>query len=75
MKSLADFESGKSAKIVSIEGGAGFLRRLSHLGIREGVVLRKVAGVSAHGPIVVKVGTSEVALGRGMAHKIMVEEV
>ena len=54
--------------------GRNLCRRFSNMGIREGVVVRKISAHPFFGPIVIKVGNSEVAVGRGMAGAILVEE-
>ena len=75
MVSLVEFSEAEAARVVSIEGGADIAKRLYHLGIREGVEIKKVAGMFKKGPIIVKIGHSQVALGRGMASRIMVEAI
>lgn len=49
-------------------------RRFSNMGIREGVVIRKMTMYPFFGPIIVRVGNCEIAVGRGMASTIFVEE-
>ncbi len=73
MISLIQLKLNQSAKIVAIEGGQGLVTRLNNLGIREGVTIKKVIGFFGKGPIIVKVGNSQIALGRGMAQKVIVE--
>ncbi len=73
MISLDKLPSGKSAKVISIEGGFGCMGRLNNLGIREGISVKKLTGTLSRGPVVLKIGNSQIALGRGMASKIMVE--
>ena len=73
MSNLAQLSSGHSAKIISIEGGIGLRQRLQNLGLREGVVVRKERGIFNQGPIIVKAGSTQIALGRGMASKVIVE--
>ena len=73
MISLAQLDEGKSAEVLSIEGGRGAVTKLHNLGIREGVVVRKVTGVFRQGPIVVKAGNTQIALGVGMASKVIVK--
>ena len=70
---LVELPVGTSARVVSIEGGYGVLKRLQNLGIREGVTVTKVVGLFTHGPIVVRSGSVEVALGKGMAAKVSVK--
>ena len=75
MISLDKLKQGDCAKVVNIEGGRGFIIRLHNLGISEGVVITKIAGVFRKGPVVVKVAGSQVALGMGMASKVMVKKL
>jgi len=61
-----------SATVKSIEGGQALTKRLSAMGITPGRTLIKEAGHSG-GPVIIRVCGSRLALGRGMAAKIMVE--
>lgn len=75
MINLIQLGVGKSAVIVSIEAGLSVLTRLNNLGIREGIVIKKVTGLFKRGPVVVKAGRTQVALGNGMASKVMVKTI
>lgn len=63
---------GKKAKIVRLEGGKGFQRNLRSRGIREGKTIEIVTRQPIGGPIVVSMNGDQVALGRGMACRIIV---
>jgi len=59
-------------------GGGGrrnWCRRFSNMGIREGVIIKKISMHPFFGPVIVRVGNCEIAVGRGMASTILVEEV
>jgi Fe2+ transport system protein FeoA len=56
-------------------GRRNWCRRLSNLGIREGVIIKKLSVHPFFGPVIVRVGNCEIAVGRGMASSILVEEV
>lgn len=73
MSNLAQLSPGQFAKVISIEGGRGFRQKLQNLGIREGAVVKKEKGMFIFGPIIVKAGSTQIALGRGMASKVIVE--
>jgi len=73
MPSLVQLLPGQSAKIISIEGGRGLMQKLQNLGIREGCTVKKEKGMSSCGPIIIKAGRTQIALGRGMASKVVVE--
>lgn len=71
--SLADMKNGQEGKVVFIIGGRGMRTRLEALGIRRGVKILKLSSFLGGGPVVVSVGTGEVAIGYGMSRNIMVE--
>jgi ferrous iron transport protein A len=70
---LTKMKSGTRGTVASIAGGHGVAKRLSALGIRPGVVITKISSQLLHGPVTVAVGTAQVAIGFGMAGKIVVE--
>ncbi|MBD3263892.1 MAG: ferrous iron transport protein A [Candidatus Omnitrophica bacterium] len=74
MIDLIRLKKGKVAKVVEIEGGSSCQQRLNNLGIRQGVLISKISASETRGPIIVKAGHTQIALGRGMASKIIVEE-
>ena len=74
-KSLLDLSTNKKAKITSIDGGHGFQRKLQTLGIREGQEINVVSKQPFRGPITIKVCGSQMTLGRGLARRILVEEI
>lgn len=66
---LTQLRIGEQARIMAIGGGRGLRQKLFLRGLFEGKVVRMV---SNYGPITVEVDRNIVAIGRGMAHKIMV---
>lgn len=66
---LTQLRTGETAKIVAIEGGRGLKQKLFLRGLFEGKVVRVV---SNNGTVTVEVDRSIVAIGRGMAQKIVV---
>jgi Fe2+ transport system protein FeoA len=50
-------------------------RRFSDMGIRKGAIIKKLSVQPFMGPVIVRVGNCEIAVGRGMASSIIVEEV
>jgi len=70
---LADLSTGEEGRIVAVEAGWGMQHRLARLGLREGAVIRKVSGLALGGPVVVLVARAQVAIGRGMARRIVVQ--
>jgi len=64
---------GSKVRIVNIDG-RGWVQRLYQMGLLPGSVAEVVANYGV-GPVVLRVMGSEVALGRGIARRIIVEEV
>jgi ferrous iron transport protein A len=75
IKPLAHLTRNQTAKITDITGGYGFRKRLQVLGIREGQNVKVLSKQPLRGPLTICVGNCQMTLGRGMAHKIMVEEL
>ncbi len=72
-KSLIDMKPGQSGVLVEIRGGHGMIRRLDALGLRLCKQVRKVSSMLMRGPVVVEVDGFQVAIGYGMASRIIVE--
>lgn len=73
--SLTEVPEGEVLKIVEIRGSQGLHRRLLALGFHPGDLVTLENEALMNGPVLVKNLTmgSRVALGRGIAQKIMVE--
>lgn len=71
-KLLTELPPGGQGTIIAVQGGRGFQTRLRNLGLAEGQMIRKVSHLAWGGPVVVEVKRSQVAIGRGMARKILV---
>ena len=71
-KPLAELKPGETAEIISLNGGESFQARLRAMGLAEGRTVRKLSRIRWGGPIVVIVNRAQVAVGRGMARKIVV---
>jgi len=65
--------TGQKVKLVEITAGTKLRRRLTELGLTPGVELQVMQDQG--GPLLLSVFNSRLAVGRGMAHKIMVEPV
>jgi len=70
---LTEMKAGESGTVVSLEGGRGLVLRLQNLGIRPGKRITKVSAHFWRGPITVRIGGPNLALGFGVAGKVMVE--
>jgi len=70
---LTRMHAGQSGKVLQVQGGNGLVKRLGVLGIRPGKRITKVSSMLMHGPVTVEVDRSHVAIGFGMANKVIVE--
>ncbi len=71
--SLAQIKTNRKAKIAEIAGGANLQNRLMNMGMHKGREIVKLSHIGLKGPVVVKAGRSILALGHGVAAKIMLE--
>jgi ferrous iron transport protein A len=71
--SLAEMKTGQTGTVVGILGGHGLIRRLDALDIRPGKKVTKMSSTLFHGPVTLRVDNVQVAVGFGMAKKIIVE--
>ena len=71
---LLDIEKGKWARVLRLGGGAGLEDKLTQHGLYPGDCVRVLREAPLGGPLLVDVHGREIALGRGVADKIFVEE-
>ena len=64
---------GQRGVLVEIRGGHGMVRRLEALGLRLCKRIRKVSSMLMRGPVVVEVDGFQIAIGYGIASRIIVE--
>ena len=69
---LSRVDPGKDVTLIDINGGRGIRSKLYNMGLVPGVNLR-VLNRNGQGPVMIAVKDSRLALGRGMAEKIIVE--
>jgi ferrous iron transport protein A len=69
---LAEMKTGQAGTVVEILGGHGLVRRLDALGIRPGRKVTKMSSALFRGPVMLRVNSTQVAVGFGMARKIIV---
>ena len=72
---LAHLPMKKKAKIISIHGGHHFNRRLCVMNLRIGQIVEVISKQPFRGPLTIAIGNCKMTIGRGMAHKIFVEEL
>ncbi len=71
--SLRRMAAGQSGIVVQIQGGHGLINCLRALGIRPGQRVTKIISMFMRGPVTIQVGNAQVAIGFGMANRIIVE--
>ncbi len=71
---LTQARSGEVVRVKEILGGQRAVTRLREMGLVEGALI-KVIDNPIIGPIIVEVNGTKIALGRGMAKKVIVEPV
>lgn len=70
---LVQMQTGQKGTVVEIAGGHRIISRLSALGIRPGRRITKIGSMFMRGPVTIKVGRAQVAIGFGMARRIIIE--
>lgn len=70
---LESLPTGKTARVLSVAGGRGMMRKLEAMGVRAGKKVRKLGSQFMAGPVTVVLDGRQVAMGRGIARKIEVE--
>ncbi len=68
---LTMLRPGMRGRIIAIHGGRGFVMRLYQMGFTPNTIVRVISNNA--GPIIVEIRNTTIALGRGMASKIIVE--
>lgn len=69
---LSSVNPGENVTLIDIEGGKGIRTKLHSMGLLPGVTIR-VLNQSGYGPVMIAVKDSRLAIGHGMAGKIIVE--
>ena len=70
---VTQLDEGHWGEVVEIDGGCGVTQRLESMGIRVGTKLSRVSSQLMHGPVTLRTNGFQVAIGFGMAKKILVK--
>jgi len=70
---LSDLKGGDSATVLLVSGGRAARGRLMEMGLTPGTKITVRHTSTRHGPMEICVRSSCLALGRGIAEKIVVE--
>jgi len=66
-------QRGQSGTVVQIQGGRGLVNRLNALGIIPGKRITKISSMLMRGPVTIEVDRVQVAIGFGMANKVIIK--
>jgi len=69
---LSGVDAGKNVILIDIEGGRGIRSKLYSMGLVPGAKLT-VLNQNVAGPIMINIKNSKLAIGQGIAQKIIVE--
>jgi ferrous iron transport protein B len=70
---LSEAKIGQEITLFRIDGGRGMKKKLAEMGFVPGEKVKRIES-SANGPVIVVVKGTKIAIGRGMADKIIVRE-
>lgn len=73
LHSLGETPAGRRILVRRLRGGKDFVSRMTALGFTEGAEVRVIQN-HGHGPLIALVRGARIALGRGEAMKVVVEE-
>ena len=71
--SLIQIKANHKGKVVEILGGGNLQNKLMNMGVYKGKEVTKLSHIGLRGPVVVKAGRTILALGHGVATKIIIE--
>lgn len=70
---LTQLQPGESGVVEEVQGGAVAIHKIQSIGIRPGKKIKKISSHFMRGPQTVKIGHMQIAVGFGMAKKILVK--
>jgi ferrous iron transport protein A len=74
LNSLSEAPAGQRLLVRQLSGGKDFVSRMTALGFTEGVEVQVIQNYG-RGPLITLVRGVRVALGRGEASKVLIEEI
>lgn len=74
VRALSEIAPGNKVKVVGYEGGCHFRQRLSDMGLRIGSDVEILRNAAMGGPVLLGIGSTRLAIGRGMAERVMVRD-
>ncbi|MFW6271219.1 MAG: FeoA family protein [Bacillota bacterium] len=70
---LVQLKKNQKGKVIEFQGGRNLVNKLNSRGIRPGKIIKKVSDSFMGGPVTIEVDNSRLALGQGMAARVIVE--
>ena len=74
-KLLTELKKGDKAVILGIDAGTSTIKRFCALGISQGKVIQKISNVRLGGPVILLIDRAHIAIGHGMAKKVVVRKI
>ncbi|MBM4248810.1 MAG: metal-dependent transcriptional regulator [Euryarchaeota archaeon] len=71
---LTSMQPGRTARVLFVRGGRAVVKRLCDLGLTPGTQVRLLRSAPMRGPVEVRVRGCDLAIGRGIALKVFVED-
>lgn len=71
--SLIQMKAHKKGRVLEVLGGDRLQNKFMSMGIYKGREIAKLGHFAMRGPVAIKVGRTVIALGHGMAGKVIVE--
>ncbi|MCK5035943.1 MAG: ferrous iron transport protein A [Candidatus Sabulitectum sp.] len=72
--SLSELAAGKTASIVSMNGGRGFREKMNGLGLFPGTGITVIHTGGNGGMMLISIGSSRLMVGHQMAERILIQE-
>lgn len=72
--SLVHCKANHKGKVIEVQGGANLQDRLMNMGVYKGREVTKLSHIGLRGPVVIKAGRTILALGHGVAAKVILEQ-
>ncbi len=74
MTRLIDIDKGTQVKIIAIDGEPRYMTKLNQYGVFPGDSAKVIRFAPFDGPVLIEVRGMEIAIGKSLAARIMVEE-
>ena len=73
LQPLSLLSEGEKGIVVKLNGGRMFQEKMLSMGITQGSIVEVITGTYGHA-LLVLIGSTRLALGFGLAHKIVIEK-